>query len=473
VLSEHDQYGWQCRLANRVGKVVRAKEDKGVLVFVDMGQGKTAPSLTAIVDTIDDFVVDQVLVVAPIRICEDVWRQEARKWEHARSIIFSLVRGNPADRAFALARKADVYLINPEHLDWLWTHLRGSFKRFQLIFVDESSLFKNPRSKRFKTLKKIKDKFEERITFIPMSGTPTPQSIMDIWPQVYMVDGGRRLGATFTTFRERFFKRGRSLAEHVYEWEPEPDAFEQIKELVADITLELSADEKKKFPVVEKDHWIDLPTKIREKYDFLEKEMIFEWEGSEVIAKHGGAKSIMLRQMASGAIYKNRLLDEDFNLLHDEKIDYLLELLEELNRPVMIAYEFRHDLARIRAALTKARGGFTVMAENDTNNTVEAWNAGRIRNLLIHRKSAGYGLNMQGGSNHVVWFSECWSQGDHDQVVARLARNGQEADQVFNHHIRARDTVETLMEISRRVKGDEQTRFRTALRIYQAQKGLV
>lgn len=473
MLSEHDLYGWQCRLASRIRRVVKAKEDKGVLVFVDMGQGKTAPSETAIVDTLDDFLVDHVLVIAPIKICEDVWRQEARKWEHANGLKFSLVRGNPADRAFAMARRADVYLINPEHLDWLWTHLRGNFARFQLIFVDESSLFKNPRSKRFRTLKKIKDKFEENITFVPMSGTPTPQSIMDIWTQVYLVDGGRRLGATFTTFRERFFKRGRSLAEHVYEWEPEPDAFEQIKELVADITLELSAEEKKKFPVVEKDHWIDLPKTIREKYDLLEKEMVLEWEENTIIAKHGGAKSILLRQMASGAIYKNRLLGEEYNVLHNEKIDYLLELLEELNRPVLIAYEFRHDLDRIKRALTAKYGGYTVMNENDTNDTVTRWNAGYIRNLVIHRRSAGYGLNMQGGSNHIIWFSECWSQGDHDQVVARLARNGQEADQVFNHHIRARDTVETLMEISRRVKGDEQTRFRTALRIYQAQKGLL
>lgn len=470
MLSENDHYGWQCRLANRINRVIRDKEDKGVLVAIDMGQGKTAPSLTSIIDAMDDYIVDGVLVVAPIRICEDVWRQEARKWRHCRSIVFSLVRGNTVDRAFALARRADVYLINPEHLDWLWTYLRGNFLRFQLIFVDESSLFKNPRSKRFKVLKKIKDKFEEKITFIPMTGTPTPQSIMDIWTQIYLVDGGKRLGATFTAFRERFFKRGRSLAEHVYEWEPEKNAFEEIKELVADITLELSGEEKLKFPVVDKDHWVDLPTPIREKYDLLEQEMVLEWEESVIIAKHGGSKSILLRQMASGAIYKNRLLNEDFNVLHNEKIEYLMELLEELNRPVMITYEFRHDLARIRKALNNK---CTVMAESDTNNTVQLWNAGAIRNLIIHRKSAGYGLNMQGGSNHVIWFSECWSQGDHDQVVARLARNGQEADQVFNHHIRARDTVETLMEISRRVKGDEQTRFRTALRLYQAQKGLI
>lgn len=469
IRSDDDLYGWQCRLADRIKAVCKATTSKGVLVFVDMGQGKTAPSLTAIYDVMNLMLVDQVLVIAPIRICEDVWRQEAKQWRHTKQLTFSLIRGNPTDRAFALHRRADVYLVNPEHLQWLYTYLRGNFSRFQLVFVDESSLFKSPRSKRFKTVQKIKDK-TEGITIVPMTGTPTPQSIMDIWTQAYMVDGGERLGHTFSAFRSKFFKPGRKLADHVYEWTPEDHAFERIKELVADITIELSDDEKKKFPVVAKDHWVDLPKNIREKYDQLERDMIFEWEDSVTIAKHGGAKSIMLRQMASGAIYKNRLLNEDYDLLHNAKLDLLAELLEELNRPVIIAYEFRHDLARLKAFLGPEA---VVMSENGTSLTRAQWNAGGIRYLLLHSASAAHGLNLQFGGNVVIWFSEIWSQERHDQLIARLARNGQEEAQVFSHYIRAKDTVEVLMQIARQLKGDEQSRFRKALRIYQAERGMI
>lgn len=469
LLSEHDLYGWQCRMAMRIKEVTKAKEDKGVMVNVDMGQGKTAPSLTAIEEIIDIFLADCVLVIAPIKICESVWRQEAKKWEHTRAISFSLVRGNPADRAFALARRAQVYLVNPEHLQWLYSYLRGDFKRFQLIFVDESSLFKNPRSKRFKVIKKIKDAHMDSITFIPMTGTPVPNSIMDIWTQAYMIDAGHRLGDSFTQFRARFFKPGRKLADHVYEWSPETNAFEQIKELVADITLELSDEQKKKFPVVPVDHWVDLPSKLRDAYDRLEKEMIYEWEDSLIIPKHGGSRSIMLRQMAAGALYKNRLLGTEFELLHNEKIIYLQELIEELNRPILLTYEFKHDLARLKEALP----GCTVLNEHPTSEIVKKWQAGHIQQLLMHPANAAHGLDgLQDGGCHVVWFNEIWSQERHDQLIARLARNGQEADQVFSHYIRSRNTVERLMQKAREEKGDEQTRFRAALRKYQRERGI-
>lgn len=475
MLSENDLYGWQCRLASRVKSLVRhaalkAQAARGVLVFVDMGQGKTAPSLTAIYDCIDAFLASKVLVIAPIKICEAVWRQEALKWSHLRDMKFSLVRGNAADRSFAIARNADVYLVNPEHLDWLYKQLRGDFSKFQLIFWDESSLAKNPRSKRFKTMKKIRDKHEE-IVIVPMTGTPRPNSIMDLWTQVYMVDGGERLGYTFTQFRAKFFKPGRKLADHVYEWSEDEGAFQRIKELIADITLELSDDERKKFPIVPVDHYVELPPPVREAYDRLESKMVFEWGESVIVPKHGGAKSIMLRQMAAGAVYKNRLLGVDHDELHREKLDYLLELLEELNRQVIITVEFKHDVERLRALLPKSSA---VFAKGNTDQTIKDWQRGNIGQLLMHPASAGFGLDgLQDGGNHVIFFNETWSQQNHDQLIARLARTGQGAAQVFSHYLRARDTVEDLMRISRHVKGDEQSRFRTALRLYQAQKGLL
>jgi hypothetical protein len=189
-------------------------------------------------------------------------------------VKFSLIRGNPADRAFALARQADVYLINPEHLEWLHKQLRGDFKKFQICFVDESSLFKSHRSKRFKIIAKIRDKHDD-LVFVPMTGTPRPNSIMDLYTQAYMVDGGKRLGHSFSAFQKKFFHTGRKLADHVYEWEADEGAFDRIKELLADITIELSDEEKKSFPIVGKDHWLDLPAPIRSKYDELERDMLF------------------------------------------------------------------------------------------------------------------------------------------------------------------------------------------------------
>lgn len=469
-LTEHDMYGWQARMASRIRHLLHLKGTtaKGVLVFVDAGQGKTAPSLTAIYDLLEEWAIEQCIVIAPIKICESVWRQEARKWDHTRNLTFSLVRGTPSERAFALHKKANVYLINPEHLSWLYKHLRGNFSKFPLIFVDESSLFSNPKSARFLTLKDIRDDHPD-IVFVPMTGTPLPKSILDTWTQTYLVDGGERLGDDWDTFLYRFSKRGKKLTKHHYETLPADYAFEEIKRLISDITLELGTEDKKKFPVVEVPHWIDLPKRVREQYDQLEQEMIFEWDNEEIIPKHGGARSILCRQIASGAIYKNRLLSEDFTTLHDEKLDLLSDLLEQLNRPCIISYEFRHDLARLKHLFGK---DYLVLNENDADMAVRAWNSGRINNFLMHNNSNVFGLNMQGGGHTLIGFSETWSQDKHDQLRARLARNGQEADQVFHHYIRARDTVEHLMEIARTCKGDEQARFRAALKQYQRERGI-
>ncbi len=469
--TDDDLYGWQCRFVQKVKEAVARVYDKGVMVFVDAGQGKTVPSLTAIVDLLDDMMMDKCIVVAPIKICEGVWRQEAKKWDHTRDVRFSLVRGTAGERAFALNRPANVYLINFEHLQWLKRHLRGNFRKFPLIFIDESSLIANPKSKRFKALEDIKDNHMETVTFVVMTGTPLPKSILDIWTQAYLVDGGERLGADNDTFKYRFTKVGKRLTKDRFEVLPADFAFDEIKKLVSDITLELGDEEKKKFPVVEVPHWIDLPPRVREQYDQLEQDMIFEWENEEIIPKHGGARSIMCRQIASGAIYKNRLLSEDFTTLHDEKLDLLSDLLEQLNRPCIIAYEFRHDLARLKKLLG---GDYLVLNETDGRTAEKAWNSGKINNLLMHNNSSVFGLNLQFAQNGhtIIRFSETWSQDKHDQLRARLARNGQEAEQVFDHYIRARDTVEHMMEISRTIKGDEQTRWRTALRRYQRERGI-
>lgn len=469
MLTEHDLYGWQCRLNRRIRDAFKATEAKGLLTFVDAGQGKTLPSLQSIRDLLDEMQLEQCLIVAPIEICEAVWRQEAKKLESTRDLSFSLIRGTPGERALALAKRADVYLINFEHLKWLKRHLRGKFKRFPLIFIDESSLIKNDKSERFKVLKEIKDANLETVTFVMLTGTPMPKDIRDLWTQAYLVDGGDRLGADPAEFKWKFFKRGRKLAPHVYESVPEDFAFDAIKELLADVTLELSDEDKKKFPVVEVEHYVELPRKVREQYDQLENDMLFEWNDEEYIPKHGGARSILCRQIASGAMYVNRLISEDYNVLHDEKLDVLANLLEQLNRPCIIAYEFRHDLARLKHLLG---ADCLVLNEADTVDARTAWNAGKVNNLLIHNSSNVFGLNLQGGGHTLVRFSETWSQDKHDQLRARLARNGQKADQVFDHYIRARHTVEDLMKISRTFKGDEQARFRKAIKAYQKLRGI-
>lgn len=499
VRSEHELRPYQCRAASII-----ANSDKTAL-FIDMGLGKTAIVLTAFSDELTFLPHFKYLVIAPIKVCETVWRQEAKIWEHLRHLTFSLVRGTEWERAFALHREANIYLINPELVPWLSKHLRAKWDMFTGgLAIDESSLFKDHRSKRFKSLTnygtgfKLRDEKGEVIrdamgkaTQLPahkfrkvviMTGTPRPQNMMNLWSQFYILDHGARLHKKFETFRGRYFHTAGEVAEHVNRYElndgedaPRQDyalttgAPERIHELVADITVELDAGDYGLLPeIIPVPHMVKLPPDLRTKYDAFERDALVELNENMVIAVNGGVKTQMCWQMANGALYRHledgsRIYDE----LHEAKLDELDELILELDRNVLITYQFQHDKERILKRHPDA-----IVMPRKAEQVVDAWNAGRIRKLLIHPKSGAHGLNLQYGGNHIIWFSMLWSREQFDQANRRLARPGQPFGPVSCHMIMAENTTDELMEASLHEKGEGQARFRAALRKYQEARRL-
>lgn len=503
IRSEHELRGYQCRAARIVA------DSQRTALFIDMGLGKTAIVLTAISDIKRAHGERKWLIIAPIKVCETVWRQEAAIWEHTRNLTFSLVRGTEWDRAFALHREADIYLINPELVPWLSEHLRSNFSMFDGgLAIDESSLFKDHRSKRFKKLtnygtnahlkgedgKVLRDAEGKMVALPPwkfprtiiMTGTPRPQSMMNLWPQFYILDHGVRLHKRFETFRGRYFHTAGEVAERVKRYQLNADedvsrsdyeimqgAPERIHEIIADVTVELDAEEYGILPkIIPVPHMVDLPAEARALYDKFENDAIAELNENMIIAVNGGVRTQMCWQISNGALYQQNSLaggnKRPFDVIHNAKLDELDELIAELNTNVLITYQFRHDLERILARHPDA-----IVLPRKAEKVVEAWNEGRISKLLIHPKSGSHGLNIQYGGNHIIWFSMVWSREQFDQANRRLARPGQrEGEGVFCHTIMCGNTTDELMEASLHEKGNGQQRFREALRKYQIAKQL-
>lgn len=481
----------------------------GTAIFIDMGLGKTIIALTAIVDWFAFRTITKpVLIIAPIKVCETVWRQEAAAWTHTRHLMFSLVRGDEKKRAFALKRPAHIYLINPEMVAWLAKFLRNDWSCFDAVIIDEVSAFKDHRSKRFRTLTNygtrvtvkdawgvtLKDAAGDAVIVPPhsfkrvgvLTGTPSPSSLRNLWAPLYICDHGERLHKKYDTFEGRFFHKARQLAPHVHEvklnseedevrpaWIARDSAPERIHELIADITVELNAADYGVLPeVIDHVHKVQLPDALRAQYDMLEKEAILELTKDVLMAQNGGAKSMMCWQFANGAIhgaddFGRRMWHE----LHEAKLDKAIELIDMLNTNIIIPYWFTHDLARLKARLTKEGMAYTVLASKNVEAIVDRWNAGLIPILLLHPMSAGHGLNLQFGGHTFLWFSMLWSLEKYLQTRARLARSGQ-LYPVGNHHILTEKTTDELMWLNLGEKGDEQTRFRTALRTYQTLRQL-
>lgn len=503
VRSEHMLRTYQCRAANTI--VTNAM----CAGFIDMGLGKTVIGLTAIVDIKRLVEVERCnptfafkwLVIAPIKVCETVWRQEAKLWDHTPHLKFSLIRGDLRDRAFALHKEADVYLINPELVPWLKEYLRSDWSKFKGLIVDESSLFKNHRSKRFteltnygsqtalkgadgkalrgadgKTIKIPPHRFVRTVIF---TGTPRPQSAMNLWSQIYILDHGERLHDKFDIFRSRYFVPAQKVSEHVRkykenedanpgpEYEPFAGAPQMIHEKIADITVELGEEEYGLLPkITVVPHMVQLPERLREHYKLLEKDAVLELMENTVIAQNGGVKTGMCWQLANGAVY-NPTVDgagrRTWQVMHDAMLDELDDTIEMLDQNVLIPYHFKSDLARI----LERRPGAVVLPRK-AERVVEQWNEGRIRELLIHPKSGSHGLNIQYGGNQIIWLGSGWSNEQWMQTNRRLARPGQPAGTgVFAHLIMCAKTVHELQFETVSSNANDQHNFRMALRKYQ------
>lgn len=505
--SEHMLRSYQCRAARII------TEQPMCAGFIDMGLGKTAIGLTAVADIKEIVEVEKKrkrfkwLVIAPIKVCETVWRQEAKLWEHTEHLTFSLIRGDAKQRSYALCKEADIYLINPQLISWLQQHLRNDWSMFKGMIVDESSLFKDNRSKRFRALtnyasrtalkdeygKAIRDKrgkivpipahkFQRTVLF---TGTPRPQSSMNLWSQIYILDHGIRLHPHFDTFRGRFFYTAGKVIKHVTRYEENDDAKppeegsyhirdgapERIHELIADISVELNAEEMGILPpIVPVYHYVELPTALQERYNILEKEALIELAGNPVIATNGGVKTMMCWQFANGAIY-NAMVDaggkRTWEAIHDELLNELDNVIELIDDNVIISYYFQHDLARILARHPDA-----VVLPKKAETVIADWNAGRIGKLLLHSQSGSHGLNLQQGGHNLIWFGAIWSNESYMQTNRRIARPGQPHPFVNAHHIMCKRTIHELQHASILEKGGDQARFRSALNKYQEAKQL-
>jgi SNF2 family DNA or RNA helicase len=414
-------------------------------IWAGMGMGKTVSTLTAL-DMLELVEPGPTLVIAPLRVASSTWPDEAKKWTHLRNIEVSAVVGNPDERRAALRRPASIYTTNYEQLPWLVEHL-GDKWPFKKIVADESTKLKGFRlrqgTQRAQALAKVAHKHANR--FIELTGTPSPNGLQDLWGQAWFLDGGVRLGRSYQAFIDRWFRSEQTGNDrHAVRLEPLPFAREQIEDKLRDICISL--DPRDYFDIAEpivNVIRVELPAKARALYRDMEREMFMEIDGSEVEAFNAASKTIKCLQLANGAVYTDESCTK-FSEVHDVKLQALEEIVEEAaGMPVLVAYHFKSDLARLLKAFPRGR-----VLDADPQ-TIRDWNAGKIPVLFAHPASAGHGLNLQDGGNILAFFGHWWNLEEYQQIVERIgptrqAQAGHDRP-VFIHHIVAAGTVDELV----------------------------
>lgn len=400
-------------------------------LLLDMGLGKTLSSLTAIDELLHTFeIIENVLVIAPLSVAEKTWTDEIEKWDHLQHLTFSKVLGNPKQREEALFKKADVYLINRENVEWLVNYYQRNWP-FKTVIIDELSSFKSSSAKRFKALRKVRPKMER---VIGLTGTPSPNSLMDLWAQMYLLDQGERLGKTITQYRNKYFVPAQNNGHIVYSWQLIPGAEEAIYNKISDICVSMKAKDYLQLPprtenIIE----LDLNPTSWKQYKELEREYVLELEETDVVASNAATLSNKLLQLSNGAVYDE---NGDGREIHQEKLNALERVIEDAQgQSVLVFYQYQHDLERIQARFKQAK------ALNVSNGDIEKWNEGKIPLLLAHPQSAGHGLNLQKGGHIIVWFGLTWSLEFYQQANARLDRQGQ-TQPVIIHHLVTKGTID-------------------------------
>ena len=403
-------------------------------ILLDCGCGKTIITLTAIQELVfDRFEVSRVLVICPIRVAQ-VWADEIAKWGHLRGLRYSIAVGTASERRYALAQEADIYIINRDVVPWLVEEYGGEWK-WDMLVLDELSSFKNPQAKRFKALLKVRA-LVKRV--VGLTGTPSSNGLMDLWAEYRLLDLGQRLGRFITRYRQAYFRPEKTNGQVVFSYAPLPGAEEKIYSRIADITISMRCTDHLCMPeLVSVPYEVRMSPKEAEAYSRLKKEMILDLKDGEITASNAAALSGKLVQLANGAVY-----DDEGNVipLHDRKLDALEDLIEAQNgKPVLVAYWYKHDLARIEERL-RAMG--IRYRRIDTEESIHQWNAKRIAVGLIHPASAGHGLNLQGGGSTLIWFGLTWSLELYIQTNARLWRQGQVSRTVVVEHIVTKGTID-------------------------------
>lgn len=401
-------------------------------LFLEMGTGKTVSTLTAIEKLKYDYLeVDKVLVIAPKRVAEDTWAQEIDKWSHLSHLTISLVLGTSKQRTEALAKDADIYVTNKENTKWICEKYRKDWP-FDMLVIDELSTFKNSDSQRFKILKKQMPLVDR---FVGLTGTPAPNNLMDIWSQIYLIDGGERLGKYKTHFRQAYFYPTHQVSDNVFNWALRNGADDAIYDKISDITVSIKSEDYLEMPErIDNVQEVKLSKKERAIYDQLKSDMVIEDEADsskDIEALTSATLTQKLLQLSNGAVYS---LDGTYKTIHDKKLERLDEIIEEAQgKPILLFYSFKHDKERILERYD--------FAEELKGDYMERWNNGDIKLLIAHPASAGHGINLQYGGSIAVWFGLTWNLEHYEQANARLFRQGQTETTVI-HHIMTENSVD-------------------------------
>lgn len=436
--------------------IQRIVQDPAVGLFLRPGLGKTSITLTAVnVLRYLRWEIARVLVIAPKKVAEATWSKEAAKWDHLQHLKVVTVLGNTAKRIRALNTPADVYVINRENVPWLVDYYKQSWP-FDMLICDESTSFKNPQSKRFKALKLIR-RFCKKVVLL--TGTPSSKGLIDLWAQVYLLDEGARLGKTISQYRERYFIAN-THGGHFTDYKPKTDAESAVLTAISDICVSMKAEDYLELPeCVEHEIPVVLEEKAKREYDQFERDLLLEIEDETITAQGAAVLTGKLLQFCNGAVYN---ADKQGLIVHDCKLDAYMELLERLDgEPVITFYSFKHDLDRLLERLEKTKRRVRVYQGPQDEDD---WNAGKIDVLLAHPASCAYGLNLQAGGRHIVWFGLNWSFELNDQGKCRLWRQGSEFDKVFIHYLVAQGCVDEDVMAAIRSRADTHEAVMSALK---------
>lgn len=440
-LFAYQEFGVEHMVRNRYGAL-----------FLDMGLGKTIITLFAIARLIRQGDIKTVLIVAPKRVAESVWSKEIATWEQVNHLTISKILGSEKQRKVALQVKADIHIVNKENLCWLLAYYQGVFP-YDMLVIDELSAFKSHTSARFKALVVIREKIKR---VFGLTGTPRPNGLIDLWSQLYLLDGGARLGHKITHFRETYFTPGQSRNNVVFNYNLRGtrakdakdeiftllglDIFEkEIYEKIGDICISMKAKDYLQLPeCLYRRVEIDMPADLEKKYNKFEREQVLSIAGEKVTAVSAAVLTNKLLQFANGAMYYHEPDRAPVYVeAHKLKLEALEEVIEEANgAPVMVFYWYKHDLERLKKHFKGLRP-----RELKNEKDIDDWNAGRIDLLFVHPASAGHGLNLQAGGNIIVWFSMIWSLELYLQANARLHRQGQ-LNGVIIHHLIVKGTMD-------------------------------
>ena len=420
-------------------------------LLLDPGLGKTSISLGTAKIFVTKNLMKGMLIIAPLRVIYDVWPEEIKKWKDFNSLTYTLIHDKAKWKNLWGPQK-NIYLINPEAVPELVKQLLARPKNewpFDVLLVDESTKFKNGTSKRFKALRHLVNSFRRRYI---LTGTPTPNGLIDLFGQIYILDQGASLGRFITHYRNKYFY---STGYGGYTWEPREGAYEEVADAIAPLVIRMRAEDYIKMPAIQYTYdWMELPAPARNTYRELEEQFLTEVEDDVVIAPSAAVAGMKCRQVLNGALYINAA--HDWKLIHDAKMDAMKDLVEELSgQPLLVFYEFNHDRERLMKDL-----GFPCIGHQSAkldSLIIKKFNAGILPGLVAHPATAGHGLNLQGNCAHVCWFGLTWNLEHYDQALRRVWRQGNNAPKVIVHHLCIRDSLDESVVGTLKAKDKNQT----------------